>query len=132
MDKIEKHHTIPISMEGENIPQNIINLKSDIHKALHNTQNIDYKELRKYRNKINWILVPNDFVFDMKENLRKSFFENVCVVADKQLKSLNKQAKRYGFMNSIEVQNENSFDLAIESLIEQQKIRVKNILNGKT
>ena len=76
--------------------------------------------------------MPNDFVFDMKEDLWKSFFENVCVVADKQLKSLNKQAKRYGFMNSIEVQNENSFDLAIESLIEQQKIRVKNILNGKT
>lgn len=130
--KTEVHHTIPISMEWENIAENKIKMTSEKHNQLHKSQNIDYRELRKYREKTNGILVPNDFAFAMKRDLRKSFFENVVVAVDEQLWSLNQQAKRYGKINNVVVENENSFDLAVELLIEQQKIVVKNILEGKT
>lgn len=49
----ERHHVIPLSMWGWDLPLNIVELKRDSHKQIHDKQNLDYNQLRNYRKQMN-------------------------------------------------------------------------------
>ena len=54
-------------------------MKIDIqdHSHLHEVQNVPMNIVRRYREKTNHLLVPDDFVLEEKEKLWKKFFYNI-------------------------------------------------------
>jgi hypothetical protein len=39
---VEKHHVIPLSIGGMDIPENILKISTENHKKIHQTLNIPY------------------------------------------------------------------------------------------
>jgi hypothetical protein len=124
------HHTIPISIFWEDIDENIINIDVDIHKQIHQTQNIPYWVIRQYKKKVNWILIINDIVFNWRLYLWKRYFKNMQYWKDKQIESLLKYANKYWKSNNKEIKSEDK-NLILEFIIQNQKEIVKNILKNK-
>jgi len=122
---IERHHVIPISLDWPHEEKNIIPLTIWDHKLLHEIQNINYREIRRYREKTNHIIVPNSFKLEQKGILWKSFFkwihnmpENIKI---EQITSMVRLIKRYKG-------NINDIDTVIDIIIEEQRKEVNRIL----
>ena len=73
------------------MPVNKIRLDNHIHNELHNTQDLPWKRVRKYRMKVNGILIPNDYVFDAKQDLWQEFFDGAIVWVKAQEQSIINQ-----------------------------------------
>jgi hypothetical protein len=72
--KFERHHIVPLSLFGEDKKENILCLKASDHQELHNNQNIDSSIIRTFRKRVNHILIPNDYVLNLKKDLWHSYF----------------------------------------------------------
>lgn len=88
------HHCIPLVLWGDNTPENKTPLEDNIHTRLHGTQDLSGKQVRKYRMKVNGILIPNDYVFDMKQALWQEFFDWASIAIKSQEQSLIRQINR--------------------------------------
>lgn len=51
--RTEKHHVIPVSMDGHDKPENIVQLTREDHKLVHDTLNVPYGAIRKFRKATN-------------------------------------------------------------------------------
>lgn len=71
---IERHHTIPISMQWRDVEENIIAVPKEGHKLIHDTQNLPYQTLRKFRERTNGILIPNEFYWWEYNDLLTQYF----------------------------------------------------------
>jgi len=49
----EKHHVVPLSLWGWDVPSNILNLKRETHRKIHRSQDIPYERIRSFRKKTN-------------------------------------------------------------------------------
>jgi hypothetical protein len=121
---MELHHTIPISIIWENIPENLIKLDSISHIILHQTQNVTSKHIRNFRQNTNWILVPDEKFFNLKLQLWNKFFDNIKIVEDLQLDSLNRQIQLNENYEAIDIKE------ALKILIEIQKDKVYKVINN--
>lgn len=52
-NRIERHHTIPLSLGGCDVIENILSLKHKDHRLIHDTLDIPYNTVRKYRTVMN-------------------------------------------------------------------------------
>ncbi len=123
------HHTIPISMLGIDSQENIIRIDAQDHEQLHREQNLPYNVIRRFREKTNWILVPNDYLFDMKKDLYLQYFWDAKTEVGKQEYSLGRQVLKYKAVNndSDRVLESNLLGL-VEQLVESQREFVGRIL----
>lgn len=127
------HHTIPISMNWEHCDNNIIQLSESNHTRLHNTQDVPYRVLRKFRERTNWLLVPNDYYWGEYHDLMSKFFSNANElpkdVSVAQINSLLRQAN-----NAYLLDVHHSFDTtkltnkALVHYIDEKKRVVEKIL----
>lgn len=122
------HHTIPISIEWENIQENIMVLPDREHRELHNTQNIPYRILRNYRERVNGLLLPTNYLLLAKEELWNRYFEKATIKVPEQKQSIFNQTKRYWMINNEEIEENVSFEWLIWDLIKQQKRYILNCL----
>jgi hypothetical protein len=121
------HHVIPVSICWENDECNKIKIWYDTHKELHVTQDISYNIIRRFREKTNHILIPNDYVLDSKEEVWQRYFERPTVEQYLQLRSLNYTAKKYNTSHK----NSENFNEVVNNIITYQKIIIKQILSWK-
>ncbi len=115
------HHIIPISLWGEHIKKNKLKIIDVEHRTLHYTQNFDYWIIRRYKEKTNWLLVPNDVSLALKKELRKKFFEKVIIRDEEQLDGLN----------DLSGEENKDFMIAVDVLIEKEREKIKNIIIRK-
>ena len=127
---MEKHHVIPISIWWNHTDSNKIDISNSSHKELHNRQNIPYNFIRKYRERTNHILVPNDYTLDMKWELYQRYFENADIHKEKQLISLNWQGLEYARRTGIQLGIAYTIAEAVNNYIEQQKRYIKILINN--
>ena len=95
---LQRHHTLPIVLSWENHPDNIFKIDEVEHKALHDSQDLPWKRVRKYRAKMNNILVPNQKFMDLKSDMWCEFFDGAIIQTWLQKSSLLKQINRYKLM----------------------------------
>lgn len=72
---IERHHNIPISLEWNDIQENIIPLPKHEHRQLHEILNIPFHAVRKFREKTNHKLVKDKEYIKELRKIHKMFFE---------------------------------------------------------
>jgi hypothetical protein len=65
------------------------------HRELHNTQNIPYRILRNYRERVNGLLLPTNYLLLAKEELWNRYFEKATIKVPEQKQSIFNQTKRY-------------------------------------
>ena len=119
---MQNHHNIPISIWGANNSKNIIRIADDKHCLLHNTQNVNADTIRKYRKKINHILIPDDYVMDLKKDLWNRYFQDPKILIREQKYSLLLQ------QSSSWLNMKSDFTEIIESIIAEQKFYIKSLL----
>ncbi len=82
MSKKEIHHIIPISLLGEDIPENTMKITKEMHNQIHKVLNIHYKWIRKLR--ILWNSVDINRIQYEKAalSLQKEYFRNLPKLPD--------------------------------------------------
>lgn len=86
----DRHHNIPISMGGPDIPENIFWISRGDHEQLHANQKVPYSKIRRYREKTNHIIIPNNHCLDAETDLLLLYFGNATTYLQEQKKSLKK------------------------------------------
>ena len=73
----EGHHVIPISIGGFDWKENIIKLSREEHKLIHDTQNIPYTLVRKFRKQTNHMMHMNSkaYVKELRD-IHLAYFES--------------------------------------------------------
>ena len=120
---------IPISLLWEDIKENMMSMNWKEHQRLHQEQNISAWNIRNFRKKINWILVPDEYFFDVKKNIWQSYFVDVRTQEKRQKTSLMRQSNRYyDILWTKERSRDYSldFDDLIQELIDVQKGYVRS------
>jgi len=99
MKRKERHHTIPLSIWGEDIKPNIIELPPEQHQQIHRTQKIDHKHVRHIRKLENATYKNEEWIIERKLSAWLKFFEKIqnlpgfLILA--QVQSLLKQIAYY-------------------------------------
>lgn len=112
MGRTEKHHVIPVCMEGHDIDENIILLSKNDHDLVHRTQNIPYSNVRWFRLKTNHMVDKSSVEY--VKNLRilhlkyfKQVFKLPKYLYYKQLNSIRRQAKSINKSNKVYLKQPN-------------------------
>lgn len=104
----QKHHVIPISLDGFDWSENIIRIKRGSHKLIHSVQDVPYAKVRAFRKATNHMKHKNcvEYVTHLR-NLHLDFFENVdelpVELYKKQRDSLAATTKRLYKKNKVSV-----------------------------
>lgn len=114
----QEHHIIPVCMCWETKDDNLILLKAQTHTFLHKTQNIPWTLIRKFKEKLNEVIIPNDSFLTFKEKLLNIYFWDPQVIRAEQLESLNIQWNNRA----------DNFEEAIYNLINYEKIKIKRMI----
>ena len=122
------HHCLPISLCWENIPENKIIMDVEVHKELHDTQDIPYRYIRQYKERTNHILIPNPYSLQQKWELWQRYFSRASVCTEEQKRSLSNQIKHYYEMTREPFDWCDDFDWLISELIRQQSVYVYQVL----
>lgn len=100
---MEIHHTIPISMEGEDVPENRIVLSPSNHRKLHKEQDVQYRMIRQARMDTNSMKSKNKYFFSVWIFVWKSFFVNAKTDKKKQTMSLNRLIDRHSVITGSKI-----------------------------
>lgn len=73
----QKHHVEPISLYGKNVQENLMVLKEDVHKLLHQKMDISPRYIREAREKLNGVLIYEPKHIEIIGGLQRRFFENL-------------------------------------------------------
>ena len=76
MKNTERHHVIPISLGGFDIPENIIHITPNEHKELHDTLNLHYNSIRTYRKRTNSIIFIDEYSIREMMKVQELYFKN--------------------------------------------------------
>lgn len=123
---IEVHHIIPISLEWEHSQKNKVPINKDEHKLIHNTLNIPYGIIRRYREKTNWILIPNKYSLWEKLDLWNIYFSNISALPPSLRNLQIKKLRQFDWNNWLE----DNIPQILTNIIENQYERVQSILNS--
>ena len=107
MKRTERHHVIPISLQGWDEPENVIYVNPQEHKKIHKCLDVPYKSIRLFRKRTNQIIFVNEYWVRELTTLQYLFFRNVAKLDEYTQKliaeSLEKQADKlrisYGIQN---------------------------------
>jgi hypothetical protein len=73
--KYENHHVLPLSLCGDNFPENIVRLTAYEHKLIHMTLDIPFYKLRRFRMATNHLINRNSQPYVTKlRKLHLDFF----------------------------------------------------------
>jgi hypothetical protein len=75
MKNTQRHHVIPISIQGHDVPENIVYLTDQEHKELHKILNIPYQSIRLFRKRTNQIIFVNEYWVRELSTLHKLYFK---------------------------------------------------------
>jgi hypothetical protein len=125
--KTQRHHVIPITLTWSNYKDNIINLDPLSHEVLHDEQNVAGMYVRRWKERTNHIILPNEFTEDERLKIVKKFFVNIWNNSDKvikqQLVSLQKQQH-----SPVSLDGRRPYEIAVELLENQTQERINYIL----
>lgn len=100
----ERHHNLPLSLGGRNVPSNTVMLPHDEHRLLHDTLDIPYNTVRKYRGVLNEdMFKPTMTTVNAQYRIEKLFFARYkflpknlqVIVYDKLLEETKSIYKKY-------------------------------------
>lgn len=75
---MEKHHVVPVSIGGENFPENIVELERVDHEIIHAFLNVSHKSLRQFRLKTNHIAIkPNTYYVKELCSVQNLYFSKI-------------------------------------------------------
>jgi hypothetical protein len=127
--KTQRHHVIPITLTGSNYKDNIINLDPLSHEVLHDEQNVAGIYVRRWKERTNHIILPNEFTEAERLKIVKKFFVNIWNNSDKvikqQLVSLQKQQH-----SPVSLDGRRPYEIAVELLENQTQERINYILKS--
>jgi len=113
----EKHHVIPISVNGHDVVENLTIVSKEEHVLIHKTLNIAYQYIREFREKTNHKLTFDKDYFVELRVMHCAYFRKIDNLPDhlveKHVHSLELQIealeKKYG-LSRIEQTNKKAFD----------------------
>jgi len=98
-DKFDVHHIIPVSLNGENHPDNLKPLTVPDHKLVHATMNINTSLTRKLRELLNSTCYLTKEIVNYEQEIRSKYFARLGFLPDglidTHLASLSDQASRW-------------------------------------
>ena len=128
MERFEGHHTIPISLVGHNIHENVVRVSLTDHKLIHLEQDISGRKIRCFRERTNEILIPTEKYLDEKLNLWKAYFAwHINLPPHLVLKQFECLKKVQNWEEKrVKIDHKESWDIpeALENIIQVQKKRV--------
>lgn len=83
---MEKHHCIPISCQGADIPENIVHLSHEDHQHIHEILNINYSNIRSFRKQTNHILFHTEKSIEALCYLQRLYFGKIHLLKHDLLK----------------------------------------------
>ena len=123
------HHCIPLSLNWSDKWENKIRLEQVDHKILHDEQDVSWSKIRQWRQKVNHIILPNEFTEEERLKIQKLFFNNIgnlpTEMVQAQLASLYSQQSN----ESITRRYSNPKEKAHELLESQAQDRLNIILS---
>lgn len=79
----EEHHMIPLSCAGPNWKENCTVLTQHEHKLLHETLDIPYGLLRRFRKRVNHLIYMDTYYVEQLELLHKLYFARLPQLPEK-------------------------------------------------
>lgn len=127
MKNTQAHHVIPISLGGFDIHENIIHITESEHKELHDTLNLHYQSIRKYRMRTNSIIFINEYSVREMMKVQELYFKKSDLLKrwliKKQAESL--QAQTHFLVNQYQLK-----DFVIRTSFENEIHFLRYMLNA--
>ena len=81
-EKYDIHHVIPVSLSGENSPDNLKPLTKPDHQLVHKTMNINTSYARKLRELLNNTAYLTKAIVDYEYEVRSKYFARLGFLPD--------------------------------------------------
>jgi hypothetical protein len=118
MNNIERHHIVPLSCGGHDIPENIYNITYVDHKHIHDTLNINYSNIRTYRKRTNHILFATKSSVQDLITLQKLYFARIHLLKPDMIKIHRVSIER----QFIKLTREHSIKMNVEDYRQKSEI----------
>lgn len=138
----DRHHVIPLSLNGVDSNENKMKIDRFDHRTLHSEQDVTSQAIRRWREMTNHIILPNEFTEEERLKIQKKFFANIgnnhkeIIVA--QLQSLYAQQSNQEITRAYSSPSEKAYELLesqtqdrINYILDQAQDRINYIFNRR-